>query len=154
MKSNHFKITTYFLQDVQSAGQTAEIAGQFSSLVKAGEVVAFFGELGTGKTFFIKAFCRALGTVQEATSPSFTLINEYRTAASQFIYHFDFYRLKNVAELQNLGLDDFFYNQHICLIEWADKIMDFLPPSRWEVYLEFISGLEEGRKIHIRKIEG
>lgn len=153
MNSNKVKVTTYFLQDVNSASQTAEIAGQLSSLVKPGEVVAFFGELGSGKTFFIKAFCRAMGILQEATSPSFTLINEYRTSSNQYIYHFDFYRLKNLAELQNLGLDDFFYNQHICLIEWADKIMDFLPPIRWEVYLEFLPGLEEGRKIRIRKIE-
>lgn len=153
MNGDQLKVMTYFLQDVDSSSQTAEIAGQFSSLVKPGEVVAFFGELGSGKTFFIKAFCRALGTLQEATSPSFTLINEYRTASNQYIYHFDFYRLKNLAELQNLGLDDFFYNQHICLIEWADKIRDFLPPSRWEVFLEFLPGRQEGRKIHIRKME-
>ena len=147
------KSRTYLSQEVHSAQQTADIASQFSSIVQAGEVVAFFGELGSGKTFFIKAFCQAMGTLQEATSPSFTLINEYYTANNLFIYHFDFYRLKNLAELQNLGLDDFFYNHHICLVEWADKILTFLPERRWEVHLDFLPGQPEGRKINIIKKE-
>jgi tRNA threonylcarbamoyladenosine biosynthesis protein TsaE len=151
MNSKKLETHSYLLQEVHSALQTADIAARFSSLVKAGEVVAFFGELGSGKTFFIKAFCQAAGTLQEATSPSFTLINEYYTAENLFIYHFDFYRLKNLAELQNLGLDDFFFDQNICLVEWADKILEFLPDQRWEVYLDFIPGQQEGRKISIFK---
>lgn len=147
------KSGSYFSQEVHSAQETATIATQFSSVVKAGEVVAFFGELGSGKTFFIKAFCQAANTLQEATSPSFTLINEYYTAKNLFIYHFDFYRLKNLAELQNLGLDDFFYDHYICLVEWADKILTFLPDRRWEVYLEFLPGQPAGRKINIIKKE-
>ena len=144
---------SYLLQEVHSAKETRAIAAQFSSVVQRGEVVAFFGELGSGKTFFIKAFCQAVGTLQAATSPSFTLINEYYTANNLFIYHFDFYRLKNLAELQNLGLDDFFYNHHICLVEWADKILTFLPERRWEVHLDFLPGQPEGRKINIIKKE-
>jgi tRNA threonylcarbamoyladenosine biosynthesis protein TsaE len=147
------KSGSYLSQEVHSVQQTTAIAAQFGSVVLSGEVVAFFGELGSGKTFFIKAFCKAIGTLQEATSPSFTLINEYYTAENLFIYHFDFYRLKNLAELQNLGLDDFFYDRHICLVEWADKILTFLPERRWEVYLEFLPSLPEGRKINIIKKE-
>jgi tRNA threonylcarbamoyladenosine biosynthesis protein TsaE len=151
MNSKKSEFQPYLLQEVHSAIQTADIAVRFSSVVKAGEVVAFFGELGSGKTFFIKAFCQAAGTLQEATSPSFTLINEYYTAENLFIYHFDFYRLKNLAELQNLGLEDFFFDQNICLVEWADKILKYLPDRRWEVYLDFIPSQSEGRKISIIK---
>jgi len=153
MTSKKVKSGSYLSQEILSAQQTAAIAAQFSSVVQVGEVVAFFGELGSGKTFFIKAFCQAAGTLQQATSPSFTLINEYYTAENLFIYHFDFYRLKNMAELQNLGLDDFFYDHNICLVEWADKILTFLPDRRWEVYLEFLPGQPDGRKINIVKKE-
>ena len=66
--------------------------------------------------------CKALGIEHEATSPSFTIINEYEARGAIWIYHFDFYRIENEAELLNLGLDEFFYNDYICLIEWADKI--------------------------------
>ncbi len=133
-----------------SAGQTARVAKDFARQVKAGHIVAFYGDLGSGKTLFIKALCKELGVPQEATSPSFTIINEYRAPQELMIYHFDFYRLKSTAELQNLGLDDFFYGGNICLVEWAEKISMYLPVPRWEIVLEFIPHQPDARHITIK----
>ncbi|GAB4378545.1 MAG: hypothetical protein Kow0042_27090 [Calditrichia bacterium] len=136
---------------VDTPAGTEETAQWLARQLQGGDVVAFFGNLGSGKTFFIKALCRALGTVQEATSPSFTIINEYTTPDGQIVYHFDFYRLQGEGELVNLGLDDFFYSDSICLVEWADKIQAYLPDRHWQVNLKFIEGNPEGRFISIFK---
>jgi tRNA threonylcarbamoyladenosine biosynthesis protein TsaE len=136
-----------------SPDQTKQIAGQFARELKPNDIVAFYGDLGSGKTHFIKALCKSLKTKQEATSPSFTIINEYYTYDGLYIFHFDFYRLEEKGELQNLGLDDFFFDKGICLIEWADKIVEFLPLRRWEVYLSFIKNTPDGREIKIIKLE-
>ena len=136
---------------VHSPQQTEKIARQFSERLLPGDVVALYGDLGTGKTFLVKAICRFFKMNQEATSPSFTIINEYFNDKNLYIYHFDFYRLKNEAEIQNLGLDEFFYNDYICLIEWPDKVRNFLPESRWEVYLNFVDGEPEARNIRIER---
>ncbi len=131
--------------------ETEEVARKFSRMLQPGDVVAFYGDLGTGKTFFTKALCRALRCHQEATSPTFTIINEYTTGDGMLIYHFDFYRLENEAELQNLGLEEFFYNEFICFIEWADKIEPYLPEHRWEVHLKFSGENPDCREVRILK---
>ena len=136
---------------VHSPQQSEKIARQLAEKLNPGDVVALYGELGTGKTFLVKAICRFFKMSQEATSPSFTIINEYFNDKNLYIYHFDFYRLKNEAEIQNLGLDEFFYNDYICLIEWPDKVRNFLPESRWEVYLNFVDGEPEARNIRIER---
>ena len=141
----------YIETKVLNTDKTQKIAEQFARELHPGDVVAFYGDLGTGKTFFIKALCRALGVEQEATSPSFTIINEYHTKEGLYIYHFDFYRIENEAELVNLGLDEFFYNDYLCFIEWADRIEKELPENCWNVHLEFLKNKPEGRKIVIKK---
>ena len=151
MKANMASRTTWD-ETVRSPHETETVAAEFSRLLSPGDLVAFYGELGSGKTFFIKGLCRALGTKTEATSPSFTIMNEYQISNDMWIYHFDFYRIEKEAELLNLGLDDFFYSDYICLIEWADKISSFLPTHHWEVRLNFIPNQPESRKIKIQKI--
>jgi tRNA threonylcarbamoyladenosine biosynthesis protein TsaE len=136
---------------VHSPQQSEKIARQLAEKLNPGDVVALYGELGTGKTFLVKAICRFFKMSQEATSPSFTIINEYFNQRGMYIYHFDFYRLENEAELQNLGLDEFFYADYISLIEWPDKIQNYIPESRWEVYLDFVDDEPEARKIRIEK---
>lgn len=136
-----------------SLEDTRKLAGRLAAKLRPGDVVAFYGNLGSGKTAFIKELCRAWNCRQEATSPTFTIINEYQTAGGQLVYHFDFYRLKSEAELSNLGLDEFFYNDFICLIEWADKIEAFLPSVRWEVRLNFSPRQTDCREVTILKRE-
>ncbi len=151
MPVNTVNNSIFLQQEISSPEETKKIASGFARTLQAGDVVAFYGDLGSGKTFFIKAMCRALGVKQEITSPTFTIINEYITPKNFYIYHFDFYRLERQGELQNLGLEEFFYNDYMCLIEWADKIKSYLPPLRWEVSLDFIPRLPEARKITIVK---
>lgn len=135
--------------NLNSPEETAELARNFAKRLQPGEVVAFFGELGSGKTFMIKQICAELGSLEEATSPSFTLINEYHTKQHLTVYHFDFYRLKNDFELANLGIDDLLYGENICLVEWADKIQQFLPHKRYDIFITFIEEKPEARKIEI-----
>jgi tRNA threonylcarbamoyladenosine biosynthesis protein TsaE len=132
-----------------SPEETAAFARNFARQLQPGAVVAFYGELGSGKTFMIKQICAKLGAIEEATSPSFTLINEYHTPQQVSIYHFDFYRLQNDSELANLGIDDFLYGDNICLVEWADKIQKFLPQKRYDIFIKFIEDNPESREIEI-----
>jgi tRNA threonylcarbamoyladenosine biosynthesis protein TsaE len=90
-------------------------------------VFAFYGKMGAGKTTFIQAFCHALGTYDNVTSPTFALINEYKTEPGDSIYHFDFYRIKNLEEAFDLGYEDYFFSGSWCLIEWPEKIEPLLP---------------------------
>ena len=152
MKDQSGSAITSWQQIVQSPQQTAKLAIEFARYLAPGDLVAFYGQLGSGKTFFIKKLCQALGIEHEATSPSFTIINEYEASGPLWIYHFDFYRIESEAELLNLGLDEFFYNDYICLIEWADKVENYLPPQRWEIRLNFIPNQSDYREIMIQKI--
>ena len=134
-----------------SEKETKKLAQEFAAILKPGDIVAFWGELGTGKTFFIKQVCEILKTEEQATSPSFTIINEYLSSDGLKIFHFDFYRIENEAELQNLGLDDYFFNNSICLIEWAEKIQAFLPSTRYDIFLNFVDNNPKARHIKIYK---
>jgi len=135
-----------------SPDETAEFAAEFAKMLQPGDVLAFYGNLGSGKTFFVQALCRYFQTGEEPTSPTFTIINEYRAADGFYIYHFDFYRLEHDAELANLGLDDYFYNEHLCLIEWADKIQAYLPERRYDIFLKFVEGQPNAREITIYRV--
>src|SRR5690349_4655569 len=87
---------------------------------------AFHGEMGAGKTTLIKAICEELGVPGELSSPTFSLVNEYHTKDNKIIYHFDFYRIKSVAEAYDIGYEDYFFSGNICLIEWPEKIAELL----------------------------
>ena len=137
---------------VNSPDETAAFAGEFAHSLKTGDVLAFYGDLGSGKTFFVKSLCRSLGTAEEPTSPTFTIINEYHAPGNILVYHFDFYRLEHEAELTNLGLEDYFYNEHLCLIEWADKIRPYLPEQRYDIFLDFLEGKPEAREIKVYRV--
>jgi tRNA threonylcarbamoyladenosine biosynthesis protein TsaE len=99
-------------------------------------VFAFYGKMGAGKTTFIQAVCRVLGTSDNVTSPTFALINEYKTKAGSSIFHFDFYRIKDLEEAYDLGYEDYFYSGNYCLIEWPEKIETLLPQNYVEVKIE------------------
>lgn len=90
-------------------------------------IFAFYGKMGAGKTTFIQAICRQLGTRDNVTSPSFAIINEYKTDTGNSIYHFDFYRIKEMEEAYDLGYEDYFYSGNYCLIEWPEKVEPLLP---------------------------
>ena len=91
-------------------------------------VFAFNGQMGAGKTTFIKALCEALGVSEPVTSPTFAIVNEYRSdETGELIYHFDFYRIKKLEEAYDMGCEDYFYSGAVCLIEWPELVEDLLP---------------------------
>lgn len=96
-------------------------------------IFAFYGAMGAGKTTFIKALCRELGSQDNITSPTFALINEYSTDKGSVIYHFDFYRIKKLEEAYDLGYEDYIYSGNYCFIEWPEMIQSLLPSGIVEV---------------------
>lgn len=114
-----------------SAAETQAAGAQAAETSRAGDVLALVGDLGAGKTQFVKGFVRGVGSDDEVTSPTFTLVHEYRGGRLP-IYHFDFYRLDSPEAVLRLGLDEYLYGDGVCLIEWADRFRDLLPPpARW-----------------------
>nr|WP_320023674.1 tRNA (adenosine(37)-N6)-threonylcarbamoyltransferase complex ATPase subunit type 1 TsaE [uncultured Draconibacterium sp.] len=99
-------------------------------------VFAFYGKMGAGKTTFIQSICRALGSDDNVTSPTFALINEYNTANLDSIFHFDFYRIKDIEEAYDLGYEDYIYSGSYCLIEWPEMIDSLLPEKMVKVKIE------------------
>ena len=90
-------------------------------------IFAFYGKMGAGKTTFIKAICKALGVKDIVNSPTFTIINEYKSAKGFPIYHFDFYRINKLQEAYDIGVEEYFAGGGLCLIEWPEKIAEILP---------------------------
>lgn len=115
------------LDDIQEA------ARQFIQACGDKRVIAFYGGMGAGKTTFIKALCRELGVEDVITSPTFALVNEYTDGEGNPIFHFDFYRIKRLEEVYDMGYEDYFYSGHLCLLEWPELIEDILPEEAIKV---------------------
>ena len=100
-------------------------------------VFAFYGKMGAGKTTFIKAICEELGVNDVITSPTFAIVNEYqRETTGEPIYHFDFYRIKKLEEVYDMGYEDYFYSGNNCFIEWPELIEELLPEDAMKVTVE------------------
>jgi tRNA threonylcarbamoyladenosine biosynthesis protein TsaE len=114
-----------------SPAETEAIGMQLAEDLDAGSVLALKGELGSGKTIFTKGLVTGLGSSAAATSPTFTIVHEYQGGRLP-IYHFDFFRLENRESADRLGLDDYFFSDGVCVIEWADRFPDLVPAhARW-----------------------
>ena len=112
----------------KSEKDTYKIAKKFERTLSGGEVVLLNCDLGAGKTTFTKGLAKALGITENVTSPTFTLMNIY-TSGRITLYHFDMYRIEDESEAQELGLDEFFYGNGVCMIEWAENIKNMLPKN-------------------------
>ena len=110
-------------------------------------IFAFYGKMGTGKTTFIKALCEELGVEDGITSPSFAIVNEYHSPTAGPIFHFDFYRIKKLEEVYDMGYEDYFYSGHLCLIEWPELIEDLLPDDAVRIHIEELSDGQREVKI-------
>jgi len=100
-------------------------------------IIAFKGDMGAGKTTFIKVLCKELGVEDIVTSPTFSIVNEY-AAGAETVYHFDFYRIKNLQEAYDIGYEEYFYSGDVCLVEWPERIEELLPQQHIEVTITAI----------------
>ena len=112
-----------------------ETAREFIANMGDHKVFAFYGKMGAGKTTFIKAICEELGVEDVITSPTFAIINEY-TGQDQTIYHFDFYRIKKLEEVYDMGYEEYFYSGALCFIEWPELIEEVLPEDTVKVTIK------------------
>ena len=138
------------IKDIEHIGEAARL---FVDQIGNRRVFAFYGSMGAGKTTFIKAVCEALGVKDVITSPTFAIVNEYTipqqppTANGQQprrIFHFDFYRIKKIEEVYDMGYEDYFYSGALCFIEWPELIEDLLPEDATKVTIEEI---EDGKRV-------
>lgn len=130
---------------INSLENINEAAKQFVAAMDENSVFAFYGKMGAGKTTFIKAICEELGVEDIITSPTFSIVNEYRSETTgELIYHFDFYRIKKLEEVYDMGYEDYFYSGAICFIEWPELIEDVLPGDAIIVKIE---ELENGDRV-------
>lgn len=128
-----------------SSTETIELGEKLAELLRPGDIVCLNGDLGAGKTAFSQGVARGLGVGETVTSPTFTLINEYRGRLP--LYHFDVYRLGGPAEMEDLGYEEYFYGQGVCLIEWAGLVEPILPRERLDITLSREEYLDDRRMI-------
>ena len=137
-----------------SAEETYKIGEQMGREAKAGDVICLIGDLGVGKTVFTQGFARGLGITEHVNSPTFTIVQEYDGGRLPF-YHFDVYRIGDIEEMDEIGYEEYFYGEGVCLIEWADLIREILPEQMCRVTIE--KDLEKGfdyRKITLEGFKG
>ena len=137
---------------IQSLEHIHEAAREFIAAIGDNTVFALYGKMGAGKTTFIKALCQELGVEDVVTSPTFAVINEYRSdIAGELIYHFDFYRIKKLEEVYDMGYEDYFYSGALCFIEWPELVEELLPGNTIKVTIE---ELEDGsRKLTMENLD-
>lgn len=120
---------------INSLDGIADAARQFVDAMGENKVFAMFGPMGVGKTTFIKAVCEVLGVQDTITSPTFAIVNEYRTDSGEQIFHFDFYRIRKVEEAYDMGYEDYIYSGAVCFLEWPELIEELLPDDSVRVTL-------------------
>jgi tRNA threonylcarbamoyladenosine biosynthesis protein TsaE len=121
-----------------SVAETKAAGARLAEKIQAGDVIALVGDLGAGKTQFVKGLAKGLGSEEMVTSPTFTLVHEYQGKRVP-IYHFDFYRIESLAALRAIGFDEIVFGDGVSVIEWADRFADAIPPrARW-IKFEIVS---------------
>ena len=131
----------YSLQDLSS------IAADIISSVK-NKTLLFYGEMGVGKTTLIKEICQQLGILDNISSPTFSLVNEYQTSKEEKVFHFDFYRIEEEEEALDIGIEEYFDSDAWCLVEWPENIENLLPLDAAQIYLSILKN--EQRNIHLK----
>jgi len=126
------------LDEIENAAQ------DFLAHIGENKIIAFYGSMGAGKTTFIKALCKCLGSNDVVSSPTFALINEYNLPKDNSLFHFDFYRINKLEEIYDFGYEDYFYSGKLCLIEWPELIEEVLPENSLKVTItEINNGVRE-----------
>ena len=132
---------------INSLTEIDKAAKDFVAAMGDRKVFAFYGKMGAGKTTFIKAVCEELGVEDVINSPTFAIVNEYVDGKGEPVYHFDFYRIKNLQEVLDIGYEDYVYSGHVCFMEWPELIENLLPDDVVKVTIE--EEMDGGRVVQI-----
>ena len=137
--------------ELESLDKIHEAARYFLNAVGDANIFAIDGDMGVGKTTFIKAVCEELGVKDVITSPTFSLVNEYTDGKGEPVYHFDFYRIKKLEEVYDMGYEDYFYSGALCFIEWPELVEELLPGNTIKVTIEEVENGE--REVTLESFE-
>lgn len=137
-------IESFQMEDTFKLGET------IGQNIEAGQVLCLLGDLGTGKTVFTQGFAKGLGITEPVNSPTFTIVQEYESGRLP-LYHFDVYRIEDIEEMYEIGYEDYFYSQGVCLIEWSNLIEELLPKDR--IVITIKKDLEKGFDYRIITLE-
>ena len=133
------------VKETFNAKETFEAGYEMGKKALPGQIYCLNGDLGVGKTVFTQGFAKGLGIEEPVNSPTFTIIQEYHEGRLP-LYHFDVYRVSDEDELFNIGIEEYFFGSGICIVEWADMILDILPENAKFIYLEY--GKDEGERVY------
>lgn len=133
------------LVNIKNERETEKFGVELGRRAGAGDIIALTGDLGTGKTALAKSIAKGLGVTETITSPTFNIVREYRSGRLP-LYHFDVYRIADPEEMFELGYEEYFYGDGICVIEWADIIEELIPESAMKIRLRY--GASEGERIY------
>ena len=132
---------------IHSLEEYPAAAKWFTTFLQQGNIFAFYGKMGTGKTTFIKSLCEELGVEDAINSPTFAIVNEYEDREANTIFHFDFYRIKSLTEVYNMGYEEYFYSNAYCFIEWPELIEELLPEEH--IRVDITEGDDGARTIKV-----
>lgn len=126
-------------------------AREFIKFMDKGNLFAFYGKMGSGKTTFIKSICEELGVTDAINSPTFAIVNEYEDRDGDTIYHFDFYRIKSIAEVYNMGYEEYLYGEAYCFMEWPELVEELLPEEC--IRVDIVENADSTRTVKITTSE-
>ena len=124
---------------IHSEAELPAVAQKMLQTFPKARVFCFYGQMGAGKTTFIKAVCQQLGVADTTSSPTFAIVNEYVTGSAETIYHFDFYRIEKLEDAYQIGADDYFYSGNYCFVEWAENIPELIDNEFVKVKINILS---------------
>ena len=131
---------------VNCVSELKDVSMSILDMIGNRNIICFYGDLGAGKTTLIKDICKHLGVLDAVSSPTFSIVNEYIWTSDKMIYHFDFFRIERIEEVFDLGYEEYFYMDSLCLIEWPDRIQSLIPSEALRIN---ISKINETREIEI-----
>ena len=122
--------------NINGLGDYPRAAREFIGEMSHGRIFAFYGKMGAGKTTFVKSICEELGVQDAVNSPTFAIVNEYESRDGETIFHFDFYRIKSIEEVYNMGYEEYLYSSAYCFLEWPELVEELLPEECVRVEIE------------------